>query len=139
MEVPVNWPAVIVAAIANMVIGFAWYSDSLFGKKWRKLSGVSDGKPAQGQMMKMVGLGLLSALFMAFVLSHAEVFAGSFLGTSGLTVGLMTGFWNWLGFMVPLLLSTYLYEKKPLSLVFINAGYWLVSILVMGVIIGLWK
>lgn len=139
MEIPVNWTAVIAAGIANMAIGFAWYSDSVFGKQWRKLSGISSGKPTQNEMVKMMVLGLGSALIMAWILTHSTVFAGSYLGTSGVMLGLATGFWNWFGFMVPLLISSYLYEKKPLKLVFINAGYWLVSILAMGVIIALWK
>lgn len=72
--------------------------------------GIGDGKPTQDQMIKMMGLGLGSALLMAFVLSNATVFAQS-----------------------------YLYEKKPLNLVWINSGYWLASMLVMGVIIAVWK
>jgi hypothetical protein len=90
-------------------------------------------------MMKMMGLGLGSALIMAYVLSHATVFAQSYLNTTGVTSGLMSGFWNWLGFMFPILLGGYIYEKKPLKLVWINSGYWLVSLLAMGVIIALWK
>lgn len=139
MEVPVNWLAVIAAAAANMAIGFAWYSDSLFGKPWRKLSGISGGKPTQNDMVKMMVLGLGSAFIMAWILTHSTVFAGSYLGTSGLMLGLMTGFWNWIGFMFPILIGSYLYEKKPLSLVWINSGYWLASMLVMGVIIAIWK
>lgn len=139
MVVPVNWLAVIVASVANMAIGFAWYSDSLFGKNWRKLSGISDGKPTQDQMTKMMGLGLGSALVMAFVLSNATLFAQSYLNTTGVSLGLMVGFWNWLGFMFPILIGSYLYEKKPLNLVWINSGYWLASMLVMGVIISVWR
>lgn len=139
MEVPINWLAVIAAAIANMAIGFAWYSDSLFGKSWRKLSGMSDGKSTRDQMMKMMGLGLGSALLTGFVLNSASVFAGSYLNTTGVSLGLMVGFWNFLGFMFPILLGGYLYERKPLKLIWINGGYWLVSLLAMGVIIALWK
>lgn len=140
MEVPVNWLAVIVAAVSNMAIGFAWYSDSLFGKQWRGLMGISGGgKPTQDQMMKTIGLGLLNAFLIAFVLSYSTVFARSYLGTQGVILGLMTGFWNWLGYMFPLLLGSYMYERKPLKLVWINSGFWLFSMLVMGVIIALWK
>ncbi len=38
IQVPINYLAVVVAAIANMVLGFLWYG-SLFGKQWIKLSG----------------------------------------------------------------------------------------------------
>lgn len=139
MQVPINWVAVIVAIIASQVIGFAWYSEALFGKPWRKFSGISNNKPSNEQMMKMTGLGILTAFFMAFVLSYAVVFAGSYLGERGFTLGLMTGFWNWLGFMFPILLGAYVYEKKPMKLVWINGGYWLLTVLVMGVIIAVWK
>lgn len=137
--VPVNWLAVIVAAIANMAIGFAWYSDGLFGKHWRKLSGVSEGKPTQDWMIKMMVLGMAGALLTAYVLSHDTAFAQSYLGTTGVALGAMTGFWNWLGFMFPISLSGYLYEKKPIELVCINTGFWLVSTVVMGIIIAVWQ
>lgn len=139
MEVPINWIAVFVAGIINMAIGFLWYSDNLFGKEWRRLQGISEGKPSQDGMMKMMGLGFGSALLMAFVLSNAMVFAGSYLNTDGVSLGLMTGFWNWVGFMFPIFLGGYLYEKKPVKLVIINSGYWLVSLLAMGVIIAVWR
>lgn len=138
MEVSVNWVSVIAAAIANMAIGFAWYSDSLFGKQWRKLTGISEGKPSGDAMAKMMAIGLGSAVIMAYILTYAMVFAGKFLGTSGMQLGVMTGFWNWLGFMVPVLLAGYLYEKKPFALFWINGGYWLVSLVVMGTIIAFW-
>lgn len=141
MEVTINWLAVLTAGFANMAIGFAWYSDSLFGKEWRKLIGMSesDAKPKGSDMTKMMVLGLGSAFVMAWVLAHSTIFAGSYMGTSGITLGLATGFFNWLGYMFPILISAHLYERKPLKLVFINSGYWLASLLVMGVIIAVWK
>jgi len=138
--VPVKLMTVLIAAIISFGIGWAWYSDMLFGKPWRKLMGVSESsmKPGNDFMVKMLVLGLGSSILMAFVLSHAVVFANSYLGETGLVLGLMTGFWNWLGFMVPILISSYLYEKRSFKLVAINASYWLVSLLVMGVIIAFW-
>jgi len=32
----VNWLAVIVAAIANIIIGFIWYMPQVFGRRWRR-------------------------------------------------------------------------------------------------------
>ena len=97
--VEVNWVAVIVAALAYMAIGFAWYSDALFGKVYRKEMGVSESsmKPGSDFMVKMMVLGTLSAIFMAYILTHNIVFSGSYLGTSGVVLGLSTGFFNWLG------------------------------------------
>ena len=96
-------------------------------------------KPGSDFMVKMMVLGLGSTVLMAYVLVHAVEFASAYLGETGLTLGLMTGFWNWLGFMVPLFVSSYLYEQKPLKLVVIIGGYWLSAMLLMGVIIALWR
>ena len=139
--VPINWLAVIVASLVAFGIGWVWFSDMGFGKPWRKLMGVKDSsiKPGSDFMFKMLVLGLGSTVLMAFVLAHAQEFAMTYLNETGLTLGLMTGFWNWLGFMVPLFVSSFLYEQRPLKLVVINSGYWLTSMLVMGVIIALWR
>ena len=34
-----NWLAIIIAAIANMIIGFLWYGNWAFGRSWVSLSG----------------------------------------------------------------------------------------------------
>lgn len=38
--VPVNYLAILVAAVLSMVLGFLWYGP-LFGKEWTKLMGVT--------------------------------------------------------------------------------------------------
>jgi hypothetical protein len=45
-------------------------------------------------------------------------------------------FFLWLGFVATPLISTTVYEGRPMALFGINASYWLVSMLVMGAIIG---
>lgn len=138
--VEVNWLAVLVAALAYMAIGFAWYSDALFGKQYRKeMGGGSDMKPGKDFMTKMMVLGTLSAIIMAYVLSHNVAFSGSFLGASGIWLGLMTGFWNWLGYQVIIFINGYLYERKSVQLTVINAAYMLIALLVMGAIIAVWR
>ena len=42
MEVEINWLAVLLAALANMVIGAVWYMPQLFGKEWQKIVGLKD-------------------------------------------------------------------------------------------------
>ena len=38
---PINWLAVIVAAIVRMAVGFAWYSPPLLLKPWQAETGVT--------------------------------------------------------------------------------------------------
>ncbi len=134
MQVPVNYLAVVVAALANYVIGAIWYG-ALFGKAWIRLSGATDMKMTAGSVV----FSLIGALFMSYVLHHALVFASAYLKTSGVGAGLMVGFFNWIGFIAPVTVGVVIYEKKPWKLWLLNNGYWLVSLLVMGVILSLWQ
>jgi hypothetical protein len=40
--VPINYLAVLVAALVPMIIGFAWYSPALFAKKWMAILGKTE-------------------------------------------------------------------------------------------------
>jgi hypothetical protein len=65
-SVDINWIAVIVAAVVNMVVGALWYSPQLFGKQWAKVLGkkVSDmGSANTGYAVTTIG-----ALIQAWVL-----------------------------------------------------------------------
>lgn len=141
MEVPVNYLAVLVAAIASMVIGYLWYGP-LFGKQWMAWSGMSqadlEGAKQKG-MAKSYALMFVGSLVMAYVLSHALVFAMSYLKSEGVSAGLQTGFWNWLGFIAPVTLGAVLWDRKPWKLWVLNNAYYLITLCVMGVILALWK
>jgi hypothetical protein len=137
--VDVNYLAIILAAISSMVWGSLWYGP-FFGKPWMKLMGINPKKMnvEPSEMGKLYGIQFLGSLIMAFVLSHALVFAKAYLGTSGLSAGLQTGFWNWIGFVAPVTLTTVLWEGKSWKLWLINNGYYLVMLSTMAIIISLW-
>jgi hypothetical protein len=66
----------------------------------------------------------------------------AFIGIMGFTslfYGAVTGLLAWAGFIATSLLGPVLWEGKPMALFAINAGYYLVSLLLMGSIIGLWR
>jgi hypothetical protein len=139
--VPVNYWAVIVAAIASMVIGFLWYGP-VFGKMWSRLMGWSE--QAMADMKAKGGMGssylimFIGSLVMAYVLAHSLIFAATFTQTSGVSAGLVVGFWNWLGFIAPVTLGSVLWEKKSWKLWILNNAYYLVTLLVMGIILAHW-
>ena len=138
--VPINYLAVLVAAVANMVIGSIWYGP-LFGKKWVKLQGWSKDdmeKMKEKGMSKTYLLAFVGSLLMSFVLFHALVFAATYLNASGINAGVMAGFWNWLGFVAPVTLGMVLWEGKSWKLWFLQTGYYLVSLCVMGIILTTW-
>lgn len=136
--VPINYLAVVVAAIVNFVLGWLWYGP-LFSKPWAIMSGVSmDKKPEAGMMARSMIVMFIGSLLMAWILAHALVFGNAYLGARGVSSGLMVGFFNWLGFIAPVTIGVVLWENKPLKLWFINAGYYLVGLCLMGVILALW-
>jgi len=133
MEVHVNYLAVIVAAIASYLIAFIWYA-GLFGNVWKKLTGIQDMKPAPLNIV----LVLVGSLIMSYVLYHSITFGDAYVHTSGVGGGLMGGFFSWIGFIAPVTLCTKLYERKPWGLWLLDNGFWLISLLVMGAILGAW-
>lgn len=141
--VPVNYFAILVCGVANMIIGFLWYGP-LFGKPWADMMGFTFKSPEEQKAMqkKMIpgyAITFILALITAYVLSHSFVFASTYLNVSGYQAGLSVGFWSWLGFILPITIGSVIWESKPIKLWTINASYWLVSLLVTGVILAIWK
>jgi hypothetical protein len=142
MEIPVNYLAVLACGIASMAIGFAWYGP-LFGKTWANLMGwgtMSAEQLKEKQKAAMLGyaISFVGALVMAYVLAHVLYFANVYAG-SGLTAGLQGAFWMWLGFVVPVTIGQVLWDGRPWKLWYINVGYFLAVLLVMGAILGYWQ
>ncbi len=140
--VAVNYLGILACGIANMIIGFLWYGP-LFGKPWADMMGFKFDSPeamkeAQKKMMPGYIASFLGALILAYTLSHSLTFASAYLNVAGAWAGLTAGFWNWFGFIVPVTVGIVFWEGKPWKLWFINAGYWLASLLVMGLILALW-
>jgi hypothetical protein len=134
MDIHINYLAVVVAALANYIIGAIWYG-VIFSDAWKKMSGITDMKPTPQNIV----LGMASALVMSYVLAHAIVFASAYMKASCVSVGLTGGFFNWLGFIATVTLGGVIYEKRPWKLWLLNNAYWLISLLVMGTILSVWR
>lgn len=130
---PINYWAVLAAAVAKFVLGALWYSPLLFGKSWMQLTGVSDAQMKAALPKGMIA-DLVGSLVMAFVLAHAVLFAGA----HGFGSGLLAGFACWLGFIGLTTLSANVYENRPVALYLLNNAYLLLALLLMGVILALW-
>jgi hypothetical protein len=127
----VNWLAVPIAALAKFAIGGVWYSPAVFGPRWGAIVGVSP-EAFKARMVPAMITDLAASLVLAWVLANVLKFTGAV----GLVPGMRVSFFLWLGFVATPLISTTVYEGRPMALFGINASYWLVSMLVMGAIIG---
>ena len=128
---PINWWAILVAVIAKQALGALWYSPVVFGPAWCELAGVSEQEMKAG-LVKALIPDVVAAFVMAFVLVHAVHYAGA----QSLGQGAAVGFFNWLGFILVVQLDDWAAAKRPLGFLAINAGANLVSLLIMGAILG---
>ncbi len=139
MNVEVNYTAVLLAGVASMIIGFLWYSPMLFGKKWMTLMGLTKEKmeDAKAEMGKTYGISFVLALVTAYVLSHVMTLSENFYQYSPMQTGLISAFWMWLGFIMPVQTTEVLFGGKKWELFAINTSYQLASLLAMGVVLGM--
>ena len=136
--VHINYIAVLVASVVGFMLGGLWYSNVLFGKTWITLMGFTDQKmedmKKQGLAKNYIAMAI-GKLLMAFVLAYAIAHGG----ITTMLHGAMKGFWVWLGFVAPVMMGSVLWEGKPVKLYVLNVSYYLVSLVVMGAILGLWR
>lgn len=133
----INYPAVIVSAVAYWVLGGVWYS-LIFARPFISIKGYTPEQLAALQAAgaaKELTLAFLVGLLLAYVLAHFV----RFVGAETIGGGLRTGFWLWLGFVATTNLDTVLFEQRPLGLYLINDGYHLVGLLGMGALLAVWR
>ena len=126
-----NWIiAVVLAALAFFALGGLWYT-VLFGKPWRKEMGITD-EQSQGAtpMMMQFVWSILISLVIAFTLSKL-------IGDGGINYGFKVGAGTGAGIGAAILAQNHIYESKTLRFFAINAGYVVVGLAIMGMVIGL--
>jgi Protein of unknown function (DUF1761) len=138
--VDINYFAVVTNVALAMILCFLWYGP-IFGKQWVALMGWShaeiETKMKEGMGPKYL-LQAVGALVMSFVLAHTIIFSSAYLNVHGIMAGIEAAIWNWVGFVVPATIGTVLWEGKSWKLWFLNAGYFLVLLLIMGSVLAVW-
>ena len=130
-----NYLAIVVAAVACFVFEAGWYS--IFLQPW--LNGI--GRTSEWLM----STGVNPALQFAVALVAEAVIAASIsclIQNSGPQTwqrGIMVAAMLWVGFVLPIFCTGYVFELRPWSLLGINAGFWLLGMMLMGAIVGAWK
>lgn len=122
--------SVVIAGIASAILGYVWYHPRFFGKSWMRMSRLQPEHAAgKGEGARLASLGLLASIVMA-ILIKSEIQGTVLLGPALLHVAFL-----WLGCIATVLLGSFLWERKPLSLYLIVSGYWLVSMILMAAIL----
>jgi hypothetical protein len=144
-ELDINWLALIVASILPLVTGFIWYNPKIFGTVWMKESGMTMEKAQQMNPAKTYGLAVIMAFLIAFALWPEVMLGGAPGEVHGAEGNFMTfkhGAFHGIKFGIlialPVLATNSLFEQKSFKYVLINAGYWIVTMALMGGIINAW-
>lgn len=130
----VNFLAILVSGIAYMVAGFLWYGP-LFAKSWMALVGFTEEDLRRGANPAMYLLTFVGALVAAYILALFISAAQMTTLVGGLEVGVLAG----LGFVVPTFGANYIFLRRPLKLYLIDVGYQVVSLVIGGAILGIWR
>ncbi len=140
-NIHINFLAVLIAVIANFILGFIWYTP-LFGKAWGKeMKFDMTKKPPASAMIKGMVFMVIGNFFMAYVFAHNIAAwdptswgqAPSPMSPTG--NAFMAAIFTWLGFFLPTDLGTVAWEMKSWKFFFINTGYHLVSLVLVALIL----
>jgi hypothetical protein len=129
----VNWPAVIIAALSGFAVGGIWYAPPLFGNAWMADSKLTAEEIQKGNKAKIFGFTALFSLIMAANLAMFLADAKTDV-TWGAAAGFLAGIWTFGAIAIHSL-----FELRSWRYIFINGGYSIVSLTLMGAIIGLWR
>jgi len=138
MENPNMW-AVLGASLLPMIIGSLWYGP-LFGRLWMRLIEITEDEiKASFNPLKSYGVTYIGAFLTAYVLAHIlQAYAGAF-DVSGTGAGVEGAFWVWLGFVLTIGWQAVAFENKKISVYALNMAYNLITLLLMGAVLGTWR
>lgn len=156
-------PAILIAStLVPMVIGFMWYNEKTFGKIWMQETGMTREKAQNANMIKTFGLTILFSLMVSTMLYqiviHQSSLASLVMGDNSPETlqwlkdamskygnnfrtfrhGMVHGFMTGLFLILPAVGVSSQFEMKSWKYIFITAGYWIVSMMLMGGIICQW-
>lgn len=132
--VTINYVAILVTVIVNMILGALWYSPVLFANAWMKEIGKKMDDLKGGASTGYI-IAVVADIVMAYVMAHFVKYAGATTAAAGA----MTGFWLWLGFVAAVMAMSYVFEGRSAKLFWINAGLNLVTFVVTGTILAVWR
>ncbi|MDX1278700.1 DUF1761 domain-containing protein [Oceanihabitans sediminis] len=154
----INPWAIPIAAVSALLIGAFWYNPKVFGTVWMRESGMTEEKIKGGNMAIIFGLSLVFSALLAFLLMQ---FTNHQFGALGMIGGDATNSLpSYVAFMedygsafrtfkhgalhgamfgvlgaLPILGTNALFERKSFRYIFINAGYWILTLTVMGALL----
>ena len=130
----INFLAVVAAALSTFVLGGLWYSPLLFGRAWMRANGFTEQQVRGFNKLRAFGGSFVLALVMSANLAMFLADPKTTLSW-GMTAGALAG----AGWVACAIAVVGLFENRSWAYIGINAGYQIVSFVVMGAILGAWR
>jgi len=127
----VNWLAVIVATVASMALGFAWYM--ILAKQWMAAVGKTREELRPNDPTPYIW-SVVVQLVMAYFIA---ALTPALFGATNMVNGILCGANMWLGFVITSMILNHRYQGAKWSLTLIDGGYLLGVLIVQGIVIGL--
>jgi hypothetical protein len=127
----ISFTAIGLATLSRAGLVALWWSPALFLHRWLKLTQQTP-EAVRSTMLGGTVFALAGSLVMAIVFDSVLVR----IGIETIPCGALAGLAIWLGFVMPPMLSSVVYEKKSFELFLINSGFQLVALIVMGAILA---
>jgi len=125
---PVDWFGVLLAAMAVMAVAALWYK--AFGRQLAILAGPG-GLEVRRKPFITIGATFLLVLMSSAMLGH--MFARLSDPSKWWLYPMMSGgvaLW----FVIPALWTNYIHQRTPRAIALIDAGFWLMAYLAMGLV-----
>lgn len=156
----INFVALLLAAVVTLATGFIWYHPKVFGTIWMRENNFTQEELRKGNMLKIFGFTYIFSLMITMILmaltihqsgavgmvggppmlANAKPSFAAFMADYGTAYrtfkhGALHGFMSGLFFAFPIIGINGLFERKSWKYIFIHAGYWMLTLMLMGGII----
>ncbi len=135
----INWVGVGLGVVASFFVGYIWYHPLVFGEEWRKLIKMDKKTMQKGPDSKGWFFATFAAFFQSYITAHVTYLSFKFFNDSWMVSAVQTAFWLWLGLQLSTLITMHTFEQRPYRLTLINAGNQLATMLLIGLLIGLFQ
>jgi hypothetical protein len=134
-DVPVNYLAVLIAALVYYVIGAIWYSRFLFGNRWMKHhENEIPVEPQQKHILCCIG-SYVGEFIISLVLAYVLALFIELSQAEEVVEGVIVAIWVWIGFIATTHFSAVLWGRKTVKSFFIHAVFMLLGLIAMGAVI----
>lgn len=126
-----DYPAIVVAAIAAFAFSLFWYSPLAFGSVWVDAKGADATAMPVWKLLVAPFRELITAWLLAWLIAR--------LGIASWKAAASLGLMLWLAFYVVQLSGAVIFDGMPLALGAVHAGDWLGKMLLIALLLGGWR